>query len=41
MIRYNEKFVVPPTDTTPAYRPWTKTAEDFDLALASQDERVL
>ena len=41
MIRYNEKFAVPPSDKTPAHRPWTKTAEDLDLALASQDERVL
>jgi transposase len=41
MIRYNERFAVPPTDATPAHRPWTKAADDLDLALASQEERVL
>ena len=41
MISYNEKFAVPPHDETPAHRPWTKPADDLDLALASQDERVL
>ena len=41
MIRYNEKFAVPPHDKTPAHRPWTKTADDLDLVLASQEERVL
>jgi transposase len=41
MTRYNEKFAVPPADATPAHRPWTKAADDLDLALASQEERVL
>jgi hypothetical protein len=41
MIRYNERFAVPPRDETPAHRPWTKTVDDLDLALASQEERVL
>jgi transposase len=41
MIRYNEKFAVPPADATPAHRPWTKAADDLDLALAAQEERVL
>jgi transposase len=41
MVSYNEKFAVPPHDETPAHRPWTKPADDLDLALASQDERVL
>jgi hypothetical protein len=41
MIRYNEKFAVPPADATSAHRPWTKAADDLDLALASQEERVL
>jgi transposase len=41
MISYNEKFAVPPHDEIPAHRPWTKPADDLDLALASQDERVL
>jgi hypothetical protein len=41
VISYNEKFAVPPHDETPAHRPWTKPADDLDLALTSQDERVL
>jgi transposase len=41
IIGYNEKFAVPPHDNTPAHRPWTKTADDLDLALATQEERVL
>jgi len=41
MARYNAKFAVPPADKTPAHRPWTKTADDLDLALASQEERLL
>lgn len=41
MELYNAKFAVPPVDETPAHRPWTKTADDLDLALASQEERVL
>jgi hypothetical protein len=41
MTRYNEKFAIPPADTTPAHRPWTKAADDLDLALASPEERVL
>ncbi len=41
MIRYNEKFAVMPRDETPAHRPWTKTADDLDLTLACQEERVL
>jgi transposase len=41
IVGYNEKFGRPPRDETPAHRPWTKTAEDLDLALACQEERVL
>jgi transposase len=41
MVRYNEKFAVPPADATPAHRPWTEPAEDLDLALASREVRVL
>ena len=41
VISYNEKFAVPPHDEIPAHRPWTKPTDDLDLALASQDERVL
>jgi transposase len=41
MDRYNERFAVPPRDEAPAHRPWTKTADDLDLALATREERVL
>jgi transposase len=41
MARYNDRFAVPPRDEAPAHRPWTKTADDLDLALASREERVL
>lgn len=41
MTQYNERFAVPPRDMTPAHRPWTKTADDLDLALATREERVL
>jgi transposase len=38
---WNKKFAVPPRDETPAHRPWTKSAEELELALAAQEERVL
>jgi transposase len=41
MTRCNEKFAVPPRDETPAHRPWAKTADDLDLILACQEERML
>ncbi len=41
ILEWNKKFAVPPRDKTSAYRPWTKTVDDLDLALAEQDERVL
>ncbi len=41
LARYNERFAVPPRDEAPAHRPWTKTADDLDLALAIREERVL
>jgi transposase len=41
ILEWNKKFAVEPRDETSAHRPWTKTAEDLDLALARQDERVL
>ena len=41
MVRYNERFAVPPRDEAPAHRPWTETADDLDLALATREERVL
>jgi transposase len=41
ILEWNKKFAVKPRDETSAHRPWTKTAEDLDLALARQEERVL
>jgi transposase len=41
ILEWNKKFAVPPRDETPAHRPWTNTAEELDLALACQEERVL
>ena len=38
---WNKKFAVEPSDTSSAHRPWTGTAEDLDLALASREARVL
>jgi len=40
ILEWNKKFAVPPRDKTPAHRPWTKTADELDLALAGQDERA-
>lgn len=41
ILQYNEKFGVPPRDETGAHRPWTKTEDELDEALARSDERVL
>ena len=41
ILEWNKKFAVEPRDRTPAHRPWTKSAEDLDLALARQEGRVL
>ena len=41
ILKYNERFGVPPRDETPAHRPWTKTADELDDALARREERVL
>lgn len=41
VLQYNEKFGVPPRDETPAHRPWTKTEDELDEALARREERVL
>jgi transposase len=41
ILEWNKKFAVPPRNETPAHRPWTKTAEELDLALGCQEERVL
>ena len=38
---WNQKFAVEPRDPSSAHRPWTGTAEELDLALASREERVL
>jgi transposase len=41
MIKYNDKFAVPPHDDTSAHRPWTKTADELDAELARREERTL
>jgi hypothetical protein len=41
ILKYNEKFGVPPRDETSAHRPWTKTEDELDEALARREERVL
>jgi transposase len=41
IVEWNQKFAVEPRDAASAHRPWTKTAEDLDLALACQEQRVL
>ena len=41
ILRYNEKFGVPPSEDTPAHRPWTKTPDELDKVLARREERVL
>ena len=41
ILQYNEKFGVPPRDTTQAHRPWTKTEDELDETLARREERVL
>jgi transposase len=41
MLEWDKKFAVEPRDKTSAHRPWTKTADDLDLALARREERVL
>jgi transposase len=41
ILEWNKKFAVKPRDETSAHRPWAKTVEDLDLALARQEERVL
>jgi len=38
---WNLKFAVEPKHPGSAHRPWTGTAEELDLALASREERVL
>jgi transposase len=38
---WNERFAIEPRDPRSAYRPWTKTESDLDLALASREERTL
>jgi transposase len=41
ILKYNEKFGVPPRDEAPAHRPWTKTADELDETLSRREERVL
>ena len=41
IIKWNERFAVPPRDATSACRPWTKTADELDDALARREERKL
>ncbi len=41
IIKWNEKFAVPPHDATSACRPWTKTADELDDDLARREERKL
>ena len=38
---WNEKFAVGPRDPRSAHRPWTRSGDELDLALASRDERTL
>jgi transposase len=41
ILKYNERFGIPPRDAIPAHRPWTKTTDELDEALARREERVL
>ena len=41
ILKWNERFAVPPRDEISAHRPWTKTADDLDETLARREERVL
>lgn len=41
MLKWNERFAVPPHDPVSAFRPWTETEDALDVALARHDERVL
>lgn len=41
MAHYNAKFAVPPRDAADAHRPWDKSVEALEAALATHDERTL
>jgi hypothetical protein len=41
MCVWNAKFAVEPRDPCPAHRPWTRSKDALDLALASCEERTL
>jgi hypothetical protein len=41
ILEWNKEFAVEPRDKTPAHRPWTKSTDDLELALACWEERVL
>jgi hypothetical protein len=34
ILTWNDRFAVPPSGSTAAHRPWTRTAEALDLLLA-------
>ena len=38
---HNERFGVPAREDTPAHRPWIRTADELDEALARREQRVL
>lgn len=41
MAMWNAKFAVEPRDPHSAHRPWTRTGDELELALASREERTL
>jgi transposase len=41
MLTWNQRFAVEPRDDNPAHRPWTRTEDELDLALARREERTL
>jgi hypothetical protein len=41
IIKWNERFAVPPRGATSAGRPWTKTANELDDGFARREERTL
>jgi hypothetical protein len=41
MLTWNARFALEPRDKASARRPWTKTVDELDLALARREERTL
>ena len=41
MLMWNQRFAVEPRDENPAHRPWARTEDELDLALARREERTL